>query len=125
MLPSTPLQAFLTDASDSKFKTHPFDPRDICLKSRVSMGFKEDDLPTPHETGKYISTVLTPQCGGDDPPLTLCSYLNCLTQWTPRTTGELVSFFHNSRNSLHYASLKMSQLGTSNTAPPFLHSTNL
>ncbi|GBE61967.1 ribosome binding protein [Babesia ovata] len=108
----SPLQAFLTDAPDSKFETHPFDPCDICLKSRVNMGFKQEHLPATHETGKHISTILTPSCGGEDPLLTLSSYLNCLTRRTPRTTGELVSFFHNFGNELHDASLKLSPLGS-------------
>ncbi|GBE62800.1 ribosome binding protein [Babesia ovata] len=110
--PKSPLQAFLTDAADSKFKTDPFDPRDICRKSRVNMGFKQEHLPATHETGKHISTILTPTCGGDDPLLTLASYLNCLTQRTPRTTGELVSFFHNFGNTLHDVSSDLSLLGS-------------
>ncbi|GBE59343.1 ribosome binding protein [Babesia ovata] len=85
----SPLQAFLTDASASKFKTYPFDPCNICRKSRVSMGFKVEDLPVTQQTGNHISTILTPTCGGEDPLLTLSSYLNCLTKRTPRTTGEL------------------------------------
>ncbi|GBE61959.1 ribosome binding protein [Babesia ovata] len=108
----SPLQAFLTDAPNSKLKTHPFDPRNICLKSRVNMGFTKEDLPKPHETGKHISTILSPTCGGEGPLLTLSSYLNCLTQRTPRTTGELVSFFHHFGNELHDASLKLSPLGS-------------
>ncbi|GBE61994.1 ribosome binding protein [Babesia ovata] len=107
----SPLQAFLTDAPDSKFETHPFDPCNICLKSRVNMGFTKDDLPTPNETGSHIHTILTPSCGGDDPLLILCSYLNCLTRRTPRTTGELVSFFHNFGNELQ-ASSQLSRLGS-------------
>ncbi|GBE61033.1 Ribosome-binding protein 1, putative [Babesia ovata] len=50
---NSPLQAFLTDTS--KFETHPFDPCDICLKSRVVMGFEEKDLPKVSKSlGKYI-----------------------------------------------------------------------
>ncbi|GBE62629.1 ribosome binding protein [Babesia ovata] len=110
--PKSPLQAFLTDASDSKFETHPFDPYDICRKSRVNMGFTKDDLPTPHETGNHLHTILSPSCGDEDPLLTLSSYLTCLTRRTPRTTGELVSFFHNFGNSLHEASSQLSPLGS-------------
>ncbi|GBE62600.1 Chitin bind 4 domain containing protein [Babesia ovata] len=113
--PKSPLQAFLTDAPDSIFKTHPFDPCNICLKSRVNMGFKHSDLPATHETGKHISTILSPSCGGDDPLLTLSSYLSCLTGRTPRTAGEIVSFFHNFGNELHSSSSQLSRLGTSLT----------
>ncbi|GBE61984.1 ribosome binding protein [Babesia ovata] len=115
--PKSPLQAFLTDAPDSKFDTHPFDPCNICLKSRVMMGFTKDDLPTPNETGSHIHTILTPSCGGDDPLLTLSSYLNCLTRRTPRTTGEIVSFFHNFGNSLYLPSSQMSPLGSALSKP--------
>ncbi|GBE61968.1 Ribosome-binding protein 1 [Babesia ovata] len=115
--PKSPLQAFLTDASASMFKTHPFDPCDICLKSRVNMGFKEDHLPTPHETGKHISTILSPSCGGEDPLLTLASYLSCITRRTPRTTGELVSFFHNFGNALHKSPSQLSPLGSALSTP--------
>ncbi|GBE61981.1 Ribosome-binding protein 1 [Babesia ovata] len=113
----SPLQAFLTDAPDSKFETHPFDPCNICLKSRVNMGFTKDDLPTPNETGSHIHTILTPSCGGDDPLLTLTSYLTCITSRTPRTTGELVSFFHNFGNSLYKPHPHLSQLGSALSKP--------
>ncbi|GBE60967.1 ribosome binding protein [Babesia ovata] len=117
-VPKSPLQAFLTDASDSKFDTHLFDPCNICLKSRVNMGFTKDDLPENLQTGKHISTILSPTCGGEDPLLTLASYLNCLTRRTPRTTGELVSFFHNFGNSLHDAPSKsLSPLGSALSKP--------
>ncbi|GBE63494.1 ribosome binding protein [Babesia ovata] len=115
--PNSPLQAFLTDASTSKFKTYPFDRCNICCKSRVRMGFEEKDLPKPQQTGKEISTILSPACGGDDPLLTLCSYLTCLTRRTPRTTGELVSFFHNFGNSLHDVSSQLSPLGSALSKP--------
>ncbi|GBE60096.1 Ribosome-binding protein 1 [Babesia ovata] len=107
---NSPLQAFLTDASD--FETHFFDPCNLWLKSRVRMGFGENDLPRSHETGKCISTIFTSSCGGNDPLPTLCSYLNCLTRRTPRTTGELVSFFHNFGNSLHKHPSELSRLGS-------------
>ncbi|GBE60899.1 ribosome binding protein [Babesia ovata] len=116
-VPKSPLQAFLTDAHDSKFETDLFDPSDICIKSRVNMGFKEEDLPKTQQTGKDISTILSPQCGGDDPLMTLSSYLNCLTRRTPRTTGELVSFFHNFGNSLHNVSSQLSPLGSALSKP--------
>ncbi|GBE62003.1 Chitin bind 4 domain containing protein [Babesia ovata] len=109
---NSPLQAFLTDDPSSKFETHPFDPCDICLKSRVNMGFQKHDLPDKLETGKHISTILTPSCGGEDPLLTLTSYLTCITRRTPRTTGELVSFFHNFGNELHNGSSDLSKLGS-------------
>ncbi|GBE60437.1 Ribosome-binding protein 1 [Babesia ovata] len=64
-----------------------------------------------------LSPILTPTCGGDDPLLTLSSYLNCLTGRTPRTTGELVSFFHHFGNSLHNASSQLSSLGSALTTP--------
>ncbi|GBE62505.1 ribosome binding protein [Babesia ovata] len=100
----SPLQAFLTDASTSKFETHRFDPCDICLKSRINMGFQKDDFSKDSNDGKHLHTILSPSCGGEDPLLTLSSYLNCLTRRTPRTTGELVSFFHNFGNELHQSS---------------------
>ncbi|GBE59405.1 Ribosome-binding protein 1 [Babesia ovata] len=108
----SPLQAFLTDAHDSKFTTYPFDPCNVCLKSRVRMGFRADDLPDKLETGNVLLTILSPSCGGEDPLLTLSSYLSCLTRRTPRTTGELVSFFHNFGNSLHDAASILSKLGS-------------
>ncbi|GBE61388.1 Ribosome-binding protein 1 [Babesia ovata] len=118
--PKSPLQAFLTDASDSKFQTYPFDPCDICRKSRINMGFTKDDLPDDEQDGKHISTILSPTCGGDDPLLTLASYLNCLTRRTPRTTGELVSFFHNCGNELHDAfSDKLLPLGSALSSPHY------
>ncbi|CDR94792.1 RIBOSOME BINDING PROTEIN-1 domain containing protein, putative [Babesia bigemina] len=98
---SSPLHSFLTDGWDSTFETHPFDPCNACLKSRVRMGFRKDDLPEKSENGITLSTILTPSCGGDNPLLTLSSYLNCLTRRTPRTTGELVSYFHNFGIELH------------------------
>ncbi|GBE60714.1 Ribosome-binding protein 1 [Babesia ovata] len=113
----SPLKAFLTDAHDSKFHTHFFDPYNICLKSHIRMGFKHSDLSESQQTGKVISTILTPACGGDDPLLTLSSYLNCLTRRTPRTTGELVSFFHNFGNKLHKLPSHLSKLGTTLSKP--------
>ncbi|GBE61954.1 Chitin bind 4 domain containing protein [Babesia ovata] len=113
----SPLQAFLTDAPDSKFKTQPFDPCNICRKSRVNMGFREEDLPASQQTGKHISTILSPSCGGEDPLLTLSSYLNCLTRRTPRTTGELVSFFHNFGSALHRSPSQLSPLGSALSEP--------
>ncbi|CDR96960.1 hypothetical protein BBBOND_0308630 [Babesia bigemina] len=113
---SSPLQAFLTDGWDSTFKTHLFDPCNLCLKSRVRMGFRDKDLPKTSQQGSVISTILTPSCGGSDPLLTLASYLNCLTRRTPRTTGELVSYFHHFGNELHEYALKaLSSLGTAIT----------
>ncbi|GBE60055.1 ribosome binding protein [Babesia ovata] len=109
----SPLQAFLTDASDSKFETHPFDPCNICLKSRIRMGFTKGDFSKDSKDGKHLHTILSPSCGGDDPLLRLSSYLNCLTRRTPRTTGELVSFFHHFGNALHKGDTKvMSPLGS-------------
>ncbi|GBE61974.1 Ribosome-binding protein 1 [Babesia ovata] len=113
----SPLQAFLTDGPDSDFKTHPFDPCDICRKSRVNMGFREEYLPKNLQTGDTLSTILTPTCGGEDPLLTLCSYLTCITRRTPRTTGELVSFFHNFGGELHGASSQLSKLGSALSQP--------
>ncbi|GBE59259.1 Ribosome-binding protein 1 [Babesia ovata] len=108
--PKSPLQAFLTDASP--FKTHPFDPCNICRKSRVKMGFTKEDLPRTQQTGKDIFTILSPVCGGEDPLMTLTSYLNCITRRTPRTTGELVSFFHHFGNELHDVYSDLSKLGS-------------
>ncbi|CDR97014.1 hypothetical protein BBBOND_0309170 [Babesia bigemina] len=107
------LQAFLTDDWDSTFDTHPFDPCNLCHKSRIRMGFQAKDLPEKSQLGSVISAILSPSCGGSDPLLTLSSYLNCLTRRTPRTTGELVSYFHNFGNSLHDMYLDtLSPLGT-------------
>ncbi|GBE61963.1 ribosome binding protein [Babesia ovata] len=114
---NSPLQAFLTDAPDSKFETHPFNPCDICLKSRINMGFKREDLPASQQTGNILNDILTPTCGGDDPLLRLASYLTCLTRRTPRTTGELVSFFHNFGNELHSSSSQLSTLGSALSEP--------
>ncbi|CDR94835.1 hypothetical protein BBBOND_0111330 [Babesia bigemina] len=75
-----PLQAFLTDGWDSDFETHLFDPCNLCLKSRVRMGFRMEDLPEKSQLGSVISSILTPSCGGEDPLLRLSSYLNCLTK---------------------------------------------
>ncbi|CDR97162.1 hypothetical protein BBBOND_0310650 [Babesia bigemina] len=112
----SPLQSFLTDSWDCDFKTHLFDPCNLCHKSRVRMGFKKDDLPNDSQTGNTISSILTPSCGGSDPLLTLSSYLNCLTRRTPRTTGELLSFFHNFGIELHnYDQKALSSLGTAIT----------
>ncbi|CDR96814.1 hypothetical protein BBBOND_0307180 [Babesia bigemina] len=111
--PRSPLQSFLTDGWDSAFETHLFDSRNICLKSRVSMGFKYEGLPDESHDGRYLSTILSPTCGGEDPLVTLSSYLVCLTRRTPRTTGELVSFFHHFGNELHLSySREPSNLGT-------------
>ncbi|GBE59323.1 Ribosome-binding protein 1 [Babesia ovata] len=76
------------------------------------MGFKREDLPDDPKTGDTLSTILSPSCGGEDPLLTLSSYLNCLTRRTPRTTGELVSFFHNFGNELHSHPSALSPLGS-------------
>ncbi|GBE59154.1 Ribosome-binding protein 1 [Babesia ovata] len=115
--PKSPLQAFLTDASASKFETYPFDPCNICLKSRVNMGFNTEDLSASQQTGNTLHTILSPICGGNDPLLTLSSYLTCLTRRTPRTTGEIVSFFHNFGNSLYLPSSQMSPLGSALSEP--------
>ncbi|CDR96884.1 hypothetical protein BBBOND_0307880 [Babesia bigemina] len=115
---NSPLQAFLTDDWDSDFETHLFDPCNLCLKSRVRMGFRDEDLPKISKQGSVISTILTPSCGGDDPLLTLSSYLNCLTRRTPRTTGELVSYFHNFGIELYnYDQKSLSLLGSSLSSP--------
>ncbi|CDR97148.1 hypothetical protein BBBOND_0310510 [Babesia bigemina] len=114
----SPLQAFLTDAYDSTFKTHLFDPCNLCLKSRVRMGFQRGDLPKTSQQGSVISSIITPSCGGEDPLLTLSSYLICLTRRTPRTTGELVSYFHNFGNEMHDAfSKSLLPLGSSLSTP--------
>ncbi|CDR97344.1 hypothetical protein BBBOND_0312470 [Babesia bigemina] len=61
----SPLQAFLTDDWGSTFETHPFDPCNLCLKSRVRMGFQMEDLPENKQTGATLSSILTPSCGGE------------------------------------------------------------
>ncbi|CDR97471.1 hypothetical protein BBBOND_0313730 [Babesia bigemina] len=62
---NSPLQAFLTDDWDSTFETHPFDPCNLCLNSRVRMGFRDEDLPSSQQTGNTLSSILTPSCGGE------------------------------------------------------------
>ncbi|GBE59317.1 ribosome binding protein [Babesia ovata] len=109
----SPLQDFLTDAPTSKFETHPFDPYNLCLKSHVKMGFGDKELPEKSQPGSTLYGILSPICGVEDPLLKLSSYLNCITKRTPRTTGELVSFFHNFGNSLHDKSSRWSMLGIS------------
>ncbi|CDR97151.1 hypothetical protein BBBOND_0310540 [Babesia bigemina] len=82
------------------------------------MGFRMEDLPEKSQNGGTISSILSPSCAGDDPLLTLSSYLNCLTRRTPRTTGELVSYFHHFGMELHnYASKSLSPLGSSLSTP--------
>ncbi|CDR95038.1 hypothetical protein BBBOND_0201950 [Babesia bigemina] len=99
---------------DSAYYTNPFDPCNLCHKSRIRMGFKETDLPSSQQTVSILSTILTFCCGNSDPLLTLSSYLNCLTRLTPSTTGELVSFFHDFGIELHgYALKSLSLLGIS------------
>ncbi|CDR94910.1 Ribosome-binding protein 1 [Babesia bigemina] len=61
----SPLHSFLTDGWDSDFETHPFDPCNLCHKSRVRMGFGESDLPKIQQTGTTLSSILTPSCGGE------------------------------------------------------------
>ncbi|CDR94722.1 hypothetical protein BBBOND_0110200 [Babesia bigemina] len=63
---SSPLQAFLTDGWDSTFKTHLFDPCNLCHKSRVRMGFKKEDLHKDSKAGTVLSSILSPSCGGED-----------------------------------------------------------
>ncbi|GBE60130.1 ribosome binding protein [Babesia ovata] len=108
----SPLQAFLTDRQDCAFETYPFDPYNLCLKSHVKMGFTKEDLPKNRQIGRILYYILSPQCGPEDPLLRLSSYLNCITRRTPRTTGELVSFFHNAGNVLHDAASELSKLGS-------------
>ncbi|GBE60189.1 ribosome binding protein, putative [Babesia ovata] len=110
----SPLQAFLTDRWDCGFDTSFFDPCNICLQSRVRMGFRDDHFYKEKQQGSVLYYILSPLCDPDDPLLTLSSYLFCLTRRTPRTTGELVSFFHNFGNALHdYDSELLSDLGYS------------
>ncbi|GBE61007.1 Ribosome-binding protein 1, putative [Babesia ovata] len=97
---NSPLQAFLTDTS--KFKTHPFDPCDICRKSCVKMGFKAEDLPASQQTGKHISIILSPSCGGGlrlrtrlTTPLlhlqnrSLITFNRTLYKWIVKTTKDI------------------------------------
>ncbi|CDR96084.1 hypothetical protein BBBOND_0212260 [Babesia bigemina] len=97
----SPIQAFLTDDWNSKFETHLFNPCDVCLKCRIRMGFRKDIFSKTAKSGSYLSYILSASFSGDDPLLTLSAYLNCITRRTPRTTGELVSFFHHFGNELH------------------------
>ncbi|CDR97897.1 hypothetical protein BBBOND_0403850 [Babesia bigemina] len=119
---TSPLQAFLTDSRNSAFKTHPFNPCDICLKSRVNMGFGAEDLPKDIKTGIALYNILSPNCSIDDPLLILSPYLVCLTGRTPRTTGELVSFFQHFGNEMYVAfSGELSNVGAALTEPPALY----
>ncbi|CDR95740.1 hypothetical protein BBBOND_0208940 [Babesia bigemina] len=98
---SSTLQAFLTDGWDSKFNTHLFDAQDVCYQSRIRMGFSDADLPKETKQGSLLSSILSPKCDPYDPLMTLASYLVCLTTRTPRTTAELISFFHHLGNALY------------------------
>ncbi|GBE59463.1 ribosome binding protein, putative [Babesia ovata] len=95
------LQAFLTDDWNSACDTYFFNPCNACLKSRVRMGFSDVDLPKQQQTGSTLLGILSPNCDPYDPLLTLATYLVCLTRRTPRTTAEIVSFFHHFGNVLY------------------------
>ncbi|GBE59379.1 ribosome binding protein [Babesia ovata] len=77
------------------------------------MGFRPDHFRDESKHGFYIYNVLAGVCYQNSDPLEkLCKYLVCLTSRTPRTTGELVSFFHNFGNTLHLPSSELSKLGS-------------
>ncbi|GBE60984.1 ribosome binding protein [Babesia ovata] len=109
---ASPLQGFITDQSD--LPTYWYQRGDMCRRSRVRMGFRPDHLREESKHGFYIYNILTGVCYNNGDPLDkLCKYLVCLTRRTPRTTGELVSFFHHFGNGLHYAfSGSLSKLGS-------------
>ncbi|CDR96150.1 hypothetical protein BBBOND_0300550 [Babesia bigemina] len=113
----SPLQAFLTDASN--YNTYFYNPCDVCLKSRIRMGFRKGYFGKSPKDASYLYYLLSPTCSVDDDPLlTLSAYLNCLTRRTPRTTGELVSFFHHFGNELYLSHSKgPSNLGTALSTP--------
>ncbi|CDR97125.1 hypothetical protein BBBOND_0310280 [Babesia bigemina] len=96
----SPLQGFLTDQSD--LSTYWYQRNDVCRRSRIKMGFVAKNFRNDSKHGFYIYNFLTGACYQNHDPLEkLCRYLVCLTKRTPRTTGELVSFFHHFGNSLH------------------------
>ncbi|GBE61998.1 ribosome binding protein [Babesia ovata] len=108
---ASPLQGFLTDQSD--LSTYWYQRGDICRRSHVKMGFLPDNFREESKHGFYIHSVLVGVCYQNADPLEkVCKYLNCLTRRTPRTTGELVSFFHNFGNELHNGSSDLSKLGS-------------
>ncbi|GBE61873.1 Ribosome-binding protein 1 [Babesia ovata] len=113
---ASPLQGFLTDQSD--LSTYRYRRGDICRRSRVKLGFLPDNFREESKHGFYIYQILKGLCYNADPLEKLCTYLNCLTRRTPRTTGELVSFFHNIGNELHdAASKRLSPLGSALSKP--------
>ncbi|GBE59087.1 Ribosome-binding protein 1, putative [Babesia ovata] len=83
----SPLQAFLTDAHDSKFETHPFDPCDICRKSLVNMGFREEDLHKEIRDGKHIFTIISPNL--EKVCKSLGQYIMDLDKWIVKTTKDV------------------------------------
>ncbi|GBE61947.1 ribosome binding protein [Babesia ovata] len=107
---ASPLQGFLTD--QSVLPTYWYHRGDICRRSRVRMGFRPDHLRRESKHGFYIYQILKGLCYNADPLEKLCTYLNCITRRTPRTTGELVSFFYNFGNELHDAPSRLSPLGS-------------
>ncbi|GBE59774.1 Ribosome-binding protein 1 [Babesia ovata] len=112
---ASPLQGFLTD--QSVLSTYWYQRGNICRRSRVKMGFLPHDLREESKHGFYIYQILKGLCYNADQLEKLCTYLNCLTRRTPRTTGELVSFFHNFGNSLHKPPSELSMLGSALSAP--------
>ncbi|GBE58551.1 Extracellular matrix-binding ebh [Babesia ovata] len=113
---ASPLQGFLTDQSD--LSTYWYQRGDICRRSRVRMGFRPDHLRQESKHGFYIYQILKGLCYNNADPLEkLCTYLNCLARRTPRTTGELVSFFHNFGNALHKSPSQLSPLGSALSTP--------
>ncbi|GBE62023.1 ribosome binding protein [Babesia ovata] len=112
----SPLQGFLTD--QSVLPTYWYQRDHICQRSHIKMGFRPDHLRRESKHGFYMYNVLAGVCYQNADPLEkLCRYLVCLTRRTPRTTGELVSFFHNFGGELHGAPSKVSPLGSALSQP--------
>ncbi|CDR96865.1 hypothetical protein BBBOND_0307690 [Babesia bigemina] len=110
----SPLQGFLTDHLD--LSTYRYERDNMCRRSHIKMGFQHTDLQSKSMHGFYIYQLLIGACYTSDPLENLCRYLVCLTRRTPRTTGELVSYFHHFGIELHgYASDGLSPLGTALT----------
>ncbi|CDR71767.1 hypothetical protein, conserved [Babesia bigemina] len=116
----SPLQGFLTDCS--VLPTYWYDRDNTCRVSHIKMGFNSAHFPMKAKNGFYIYSFLIGPCYNNVDPLEkLCRYLICLTRRTPRTTGELLSFFHNFGSELHkHVTGSLSDLGIALTNAPKL-----
>ncbi|GBE63252.1 hypothetical protein, conserved [Babesia ovata] len=105
----SPLQSFLEDGLPG-FLPHTFSNVGCGVKCSVGnhfgktcltpMGFTDISIKASHtKEGEYLQKVLKEFCGKAESPLTkLCSQLNCLLPTTPKTLGDMFSFYHNFLN---------------------------